>query len=204
MDATELIRGLEGFYLSYGYPLVFLSALVEISPLGWTIPGGFILAGGGFYSFGGNISLFGILIAGWLGSWLTFLAAYTIGNKTGMWLVKKLKQEKNARRAKILLKRHGGAILSTSMMANLTRFWVAYVAGSQDYNLVRFVFYSGMASLTWSSLMVILGYLAGSGRGSLESGLARLGVIGWLLLAIAALVIYLKTRKEYEEFIEGE
>lgn len=203
MDAAEIIKSLENLYLSYGYPVVFLSALIEISPMGWTIPGGLILAGGGFYSYGGNISLLTILVAGWLGSWFTFFLAYLIGNKTGMWLVKRLKQEKNAERAKILLKRHGGAILITSMMANLTRFWVAYVAGSQNYSLFKFTFYSGAASLTWSSLMVIIGYLAGSEREKLETGVARLGIIGWLFLLIALAVIYWKTKKEYEEFKEG-
>lgn len=198
MSAENIINGLEIIYLNVGYLLVFLSALIEITPFGWTIPGGIIVAGGGFYSYGGEISLFSVLIAGWFGSWLAFLGAYFLGNKTGMWLVKKLRQEKNARRSEILLKKHGGVILTTSMMANLTRFWVAYVAGYQNYHIVRFVFYSGAASLTWTSLMVSVGYLAGSSREQLETGIARLGILGWLLLLIALAVIYLKTQKEFK------
>lgn len=198
MSAENIINGLEIIYLNVGYLLVFLSALIEITPFGWTIPGGIIVAGGGFYSYGGEISLFSVLVAGWFGSWLTFLGAYLLGNKTGMWLVKKLRQEKNARRSEILLKKHGGIILITSMMANLTRFWVAYVAGYQNYHVIKFVFYSGAASLTWSSLMVSVGYLAGSGREQLETGIARLGILGWILLLIALAVIYLKTQKEFK------
>ena len=84
------------------------------------------------------------------------------------------------------------------MMANLTRFWGAYITGYQNYHIVRFVFYSGAASLTWSSLMVSVGYLAGSSRDQLETGIARLGVLGWILLLIALAVIYLKTQKEFK------
>lgn len=203
MGAEEIINRLEIVYLNFGYLIVFLSALVEISPFGWTIPGGLIIAGGGFYSFSGRISFLTILVASWLGSWLTFLGAYLLGNKTGMWLVKKLRQEKNARRSEILLKKHGGVILTTSMMANLTRFWVAYVAGSQRYNALKFVFYSGAASLTWSSLMASVGYLAGSGRAKLEIGIARLGILGWVLLLVALGIIYWKTQKEFKT-LEGE
>ena len=204
MDAITLITKLEDFYLAYGYPMVFLSGLIEISPLGWTIPGGLVVAGGGFYAYGGKISLLGILVASWLGAWLTFLMAYILGNKTGMFLVKKLRQEKNAARAKLLLKRHGPTILTTAMLANLTRFWVAYIAGAQGYSLVRFIFYSGVASLAWSSLMVIIGYLAGSGRQNLEAGLAGLGILSWALALPAMGIIYLKTRKEFKQFKEEE
>lgn len=202
MGTIELIARLEHFYLNYGYPAVFLSGLVEISPLGWVIPGGLILAGGGFYAFNGKVSLYGILIAAWLGAWITFFLAYVFGNKTGMLLVKKLKQEKNAERAKLLLKRHGAMILTTSMMANLTRFWVAYIAGLQRYNFTRFVFYSGVASLAWSSLMVIIGFLAGSEREKFEAGLSSLGILSWGLVFLAAGIIYWKTRKEFKAFKE--
>lgn len=37
----------------------------------------------------------------------SFLLAYLLGNKTGMWLVNKLHQQKNARFAKQVLKNNG-------------------------------------------------------------------------------------------------
>lgn len=194
-----LITKLESFYLQYGYLAVFFSAFVETSPLGWAIPGGLILAGGGFYAYGGNISLLGILLSSWTGTWLTFLLAYALGNKTGLSLVKKLRQEKNVQKARLLLKRHGGTILTTSLMANLTRFWVAYVAGLQKYSPPRFLFYSGAASLTWSSLMVVVGYLAGSERENLETGLASLGVLAWVFVFLALFVAYKKVKKEFKQ-----
>lgn len=200
MEAVEIIKRFEEIYTDFGYPLVFFSSFVEITPMGWTIPGGFILAGGGFYAFGGKISLWGILVSGWLGAWLTFLLAFFLGRKTGFFLVQKLHQEKNAQKAKTLLKNHGPVILTTSMLANLTRFWVAYVAGVEKYRLSRFLFYSGIASLTWSSLMVIIGYLAGAEKANLENALARIGALGWIFLLVALFLVYIKSKQAFKEY----
>jgi len=199
MDVLALINTLEVVYVFYGYTIVFLASLIEISPLGWTIPGGILLALGGFYSFSGQLSLLGILLFSWLGSWSTFILAYLLGNSTGYALVKKLKQEKNAAKAKVLLEKHGATILTTSMMANLTRFWVAYIAGAEGYSFLRFFFYSAIASLTWSSLMVVIGYLAGSERGKLEAGIAALGVLSWLIVIASMGIIFFLAKKEFNK-----
>lgn len=204
METVELIAEIEQLYSNWGYGLVFLSSFIETSPLGWAIPGGVVLAAGGFFSYSGSISLFGILMAGWIGQWTTFLLAYLFGHKSGAYLIKKLKQEKNAQRARILLKKHGGVILTTSMLANLTRFWVAYVAGTQEYNLIKFIFYSGVASLTWTSLMTVVGYIAGRQRAGLEASLTSLGIVAWGLVLVALAVVYWKTKKEFKKFKEGE
>ncbi|MFZ5932550.1 MAG: DedA family protein [Patescibacteria group bacterium] len=197
---VELIKEIETLYLSWGYLIVFLGSFIEITPMGWTIPGGLILAAGGFYAYGGNLSLSLVLLAGALGAWLTFITAYVLGNKSGAYFIRLLKQEKNAARAKTLLARHGPVILTTSLLANLTRFWVAYISGSQNYNFLRFLFYAGVASLAWSSLWIVVGYLAGIERENLEKLATGLGALTWVLLFLALGVIYLKIKKEFRQF----
>ncbi len=185
--------------MSMCYPVVFISSFIEITPLGWTIPGGTILSVAGFFSYGGGISLVKIILFGWLGAWTTFLIAYFLGYKSGYKLVKRLGIQKSSERAKALLKNHGGVILTTSMMANLTRFAIAYVAGAQKYSPFKFIFYSAAASLTWTSLMVIVGYLAGSERQNLERGIAGLGILGWVFLGIATFTAYFLNKKGNDE-----
>lgn len=204
METLEILNILEGIYLSWGLPIVFLSSLVEISPFGWIVPGGAITAIGGFFAFGRTNYLLAILIFSWSGAWLTFILAYIFGLKTGNYLVEKLKQQKNAKRAEYLLKEHGPIILTTSMMAGLTRFWVAYVAGLNKYRFIKFLFYSGSASLTWTSLMVTIGYLAGSERANLEAGITKLGILSWVFLLLALLVIYIKTKSGFKEYLKNE
>lgn len=202
MQIAEIINQVEALYLVFGYQIVFLSSIIEISPLGFTIPGGLFLALGGYFSYGGPLYLLLVVLLAWFGGWLTFVLAYYIGRQTGYWLVKTLRQEKNADRAKQLLEKHGGVILTTSLMANMTRFWVAYVAGTQKYNFLKFLFYSGSASLAWSSLWVVVGFLTGSERVHLEKAIVRLGLLGWVFLGIAAITIYLKNKQEYKELKE--
>jgi len=199
VDTLALIDKIEKIYLSWGYLLVFLSSLIETSPIGFTIPGGLIVSLGGFFAFGNRINLVGVVISGTLGMLVTFLIAYQLGKKTGTSLAKKFHQEKYAELAKRLLNNHGPVILTTSLLANLTRFWIAYAAGAEGYSFIRFLFYASAASLTWNSLLVTIGYLAGSGRQELESGIAKLGIVSWGLLFLALAVIYFKTKGEVKE-----
>lgn len=199
MELSELIEQVENVYLVWGYHLVFLSSFIETTPFGWIIPGGTMVALGGFFAYSGEISLVGIIVSGWLGMFFVFLLAYYIGRKTGPKLAKILRQEKRAARAKVLLEKHGPTMLSTSLLANLTRFWISYVAGSQKYSPVKFIFYSAAASLTWSSLLSVVGYLAGSERGTLEKMLTRLGIFSWVLLMFALVIIYWQNKKEFKE-----
>ena len=205
MNIQEIIRQLEYFFRNYGYLTVFLGSLIEITPLGWIVPGGIILTIAGFFAnTEKGINLVSIIIAGSFGALFTFVLSYLLGNKTGIWLVTKLHQEKNAGFARLLLKKHGGMILTTSMLANLTRFWVAYIAGVEKYHFGKFLIYASAASITWVSLMSFLGFVAGYGRGPIENLAGTAGIIGWGLVALAAFVIYRSIKHEYHHFKEDE
>jgi len=183
--------------------LVFFSSLIEITPFGFTIPGGIVLSAGGYFAFTNKGMLWQIILYGFLGTLTTFIGAYILGAKTGYWVVKKLKQEENAAKAKHLINAHGGVILTTAMLSSALRFWMAYVAGVQKYNFVKFLFYATTASLAWVSMYVAAGFLAGSSRGDIESNLAFLGIFGWVFFIFATILIYLVTKKEFKEF-KGE
>lgn len=157
---------------------------------------------GGFFAYGNKLSLAKVIISGTLGMLVTFLAAYFLGRKTGISIAKKFRQEKYLQLAKRLLNKHGPVILTTSLLANLTRFWIAYTAGSQNFNIFKFIFYALTASLTWNSLLVVIGYLAGSERRHLQLGLAKLGIFSWSILLVALLILYIKTKKELKEIKE--
>ncbi len=195
MDLIQAINLFEKLYGSYGSLVVFIGSFVEITPFGFLVPGGLFLAIGGFFSYGGNIHLLSIILPGFFGAWLTFLLAYFLGKKSGATFIRRFKQEKNARVARHLLKQHGGVILTASMMANATRFMVAYIAGVENYNIKKYLFYSATASLTWVSLMTVLGYVAGSERETLERYVATAGLIPWVILIIVLVLISKLVRK---------
>ena len=199
MDLAKILETLGGLYENYGYLIAFFSSLIETSPFGFAIPGGTFLAIGGFFAYESEINLFSLIFFGALGSWLTFLVSYYLGMKTGNFLIKKFKQEKYANYAEVLLKKHGGVILTTSMLANLTRFWVAYVAGMKHYRVSKFMFYSAGAALSWSSLMTVAGYLVGAEKGILENTLSGLGFLSWGIVVVSIVVVVLFARKEFRQ-----
>lgn len=205
MDLIQVLDVLGTLFEKFGYPIIFLGSLIEITPLGWAVPGGAILVIAGYLSNGNpNLPLIPIILWGTVGTWIAFLLAYALGRKTGMWLVNKLHQQKNASFAKRILKNNGAAILTTSMMANLTRFWISYIAGVEKYNLLKFNLYAFVASLSWVSMMVLLGYFAGFEKENLRSLTRSVGILAWVFLIIAVVVIIKAIKHEYKHFKEDE
>lgn len=205
MDFLQALDLLASLFEQWGYPLIFFGSLIEITPLGWAVPGGAILVIAGYLSNGNsNLPLIPVIIWGTFGSWLAFILAYFLGKQTGMWLVEKLHQQKNARFAKSLLNKNGGVILTTSMLANLTRFWISYIAGVDKYSFLKFNIYAFISSLSWVSLMTLLGFFAGYEKENLRKITSGIGILAWVLLAIAIFVIYRSIKKEYKHFQEDD
>lgn len=203
MDLIQVLDILGTLFEKFGYPIIFLGSLIEITPLGWAVPGGAILVIAGYLSNGNpNMPLVPIIIWGTFGAWIAFLLAYSLGRKTGMWLVDKLHQQKNARFAKSLLNKNGGVILTTSMLANLTRFWISYIAGVDKYSFFKFNLYAFISSLSWVSLMTLLGFFAGYEKKNLRNIMSSIGILAWVFLIIAGVVIYKSIKKEYKHFKE--
>jgi membrane-associated protein len=194
-----LLRWIELVFADYGYTFIFLGTLIETTPFGWMIPGALLASLGGFYAFEGPLRLSLVIICAFSGMFVTLLGAYFIGDKTGLRLAKFLNQEKNAHTAKVLLEKHGAVILTTALLANVTRFWIAYIAGSQKYNFYKFMLYASIASLAWVSLLVTIGYIAGTGRHSIERGLAQAGIFSWIFVFVAGGLIYWKIKDEIKD-----
>lgn len=199
MEVNEFIDVIESVYLEWGYLIVVISSFVESSPFGWLIPGGLLTALGGFFAYNSPLNVFLVFFSGWAGIFGVLLCAYYIGDKTGMRIAKKLGQEKNAKRADKLLHKHGAIIITTSLLANITRFWVAYVAGIHRFDLKKFSIYALSASFTWTALLVGVGYVAGASKEKLEASLAQIGILSWLLVFLAAGIITWKIKQEYED-----
>lgn len=205
MDIDLILNYIFILFERFGYPLIFAGSLIEISPLGWAVPGGVILVIAGYLSNNiSHLNLISTIVYGTVGAWAAFLLSYLLGRKTGMWLVHKLHQEKNANFAKQLLKRNGPAILTTSMLANLTRFWISYIAGVERYNFIKFNIYAFVASLTWVSLMSILGYFAGFEKEYLKQFIKGVGVLAWIFLILAVVVLIKTIKNEYKHFKEDK
>jgi len=59
--------------------------------------------------------------------------------------------------------------------------------------------YSAIASLTWVSVLVIIGYVAGTGRHTIERGLAQAGIFSWVFVFVVGGFLYWKLKDELKE-----
>jgi len=200
MEMVEMINQLEGLFEKWGYGIVFLVSAVESSPFGWLTPGGHVLATAGFFAYSGELTLLKVIVVGIAGTWTTLCLGYALGRKSGSELARRLGQEKRVTRVKGVLKRKGWIVMTASLTSNVTRFWISYVAGMQEFKVSRFMFYSGLASATWVMIWSVVGFLAGGERGNLEKLLPRLGVFAWGLFLLAVLTVFWATKREYEEY----
>lgn len=63
MDLIQILDILGTLFEKFGYPIIFLGSLIEITPLGWAVPGGAILLIAGYLSNGNsNMPLTPIII----------------------------------------------------------------------------------------------------------------------------------------------
>lgn len=199
MDTQTILKLSENLFINWGYPLVLVSSFIETTPFGFLIPGSLIVSAGGYYSYSTPLNIGAIIMFGSLGMLTTFMIAYYLGYKTGYSVVKLFNQQKNSDRAKKLLENHGAVILTTALMANTTRFWVAYISGAQKYSFKKFLFYAIVSSISWNAFLASVGYFAGTERFAIEKGLAGVGIFSYVLVIIFSLLIARFIKKQTQE-----
>ena len=193
------LDALQQFYDQYGYLLVFFGALGENTALlGLLLPGSTLALLGGFYAREGTLNLWVVLLLAWWGTVLGYnldylVGRFLLGRLAGKWsatpLGRRIRLAGRMRLARAILAKHGGKAILLSHIVGHIRSFVALSAGASHMRYRRFLGFELVAGLLWSSLYVLIGYLAGSERERLQVILER---SGWVILAavIAAYIIY--------------
>ena len=202
MKLQELIDLFGNLFENWGLLIVFVSSFLEMSPIGWLIPGGALVAMAGFFAYPDTTKLILVILFATAGGFISLVFAYYLGKKSGNKVIKKYKKEKIAKRSEMVLNKRGPIVLLTSMLGGLTRFWVAYIAGTHKYKLSTFLFYALLANFLWMSLLATLGFLAGTQKDKLDTLISQLGIVSWIFVIIAIAIVYWTNKKQYEEEIE--
>jgi membrane protein DedA with SNARE-associated domain len=195
---VEVFVQLQDLYGSSGYLIVFIAGILEASPVSWIIPFSFLIVMAGFIAASGDLDIVFVILLGVLGQWLSLGFAYYLGERKAAHLIQILKQEEYARKAGKVLRANKVSLLMTSLIAGITRFWVAYLAGHERHDFWEFMALSAAASFVWISLVAFAGYLAGYFGVAIEEAMTGLGIIGWGLIVTIAFTFYHKL-KHHEE-----
>lgn len=156
---TETVFGL---VTQYGFYVIFASAF--LSCLALPIPTSLMMLTGGAFVAAGDLSIWSVGLAAYLGAVLGDQTGYFIGRTGGSVLVDRLARAPARAavlsRARDLIDRRGsmGVFLSTWALAPLGP-WVNFIAGAVGFSWARFTLWDILGESVWVTVYVGLGYI---------------------------------------------
>ena len=183
-----------------GYPGIILLAFVEtIFP---PLPSELFMPMAGSVASRSELSLFGVIAAGTLGSlggaWFWYAVGHAIGLdrarqlavRHGRWLTL---HARDLDRGNAWFERHGGWVVLFGRMVPGIRSVISVPAGIAQMPVGQFLLLSGIGSAIWTSLLMSAGYILGSEYGRVAGWAEPVSnlIIGGLLLVYGVrLVIF--------------
>jgi membrane protein DedA with SNARE-associated domain len=180
-----------------GYPeIVLLTFLETIFP---PLPSELFMPMAGYVASRGTLSLWGVIVAGTLGSlagaWFWYAVGRAIGldrarelaARHGRWLTLR---PRDIDRGHAWFDRHGGAVVLFGRMMPAVRSVISIPAGIAHMPVARFLALSALGTAIWTSLLMTAGYRLGADYGRVAvwaepiSNLLIAGLIGIYLVRL--------------------
>ncbi len=160
-----------GVISSLGYSGVVLLMAIESACI--PLPSEIIMAFAGFLVFKGEMTLWGVALAGAIGCVVGSIPAYYLGMYGGRPLVEKygkwvLISHKDLNWADQAFTKHGEIIIFIGRLLPAVRTFIAFPAGVARMNMPKFVLYTFVGSLIWCYLLALAGLKAGENWESLK------------------------------------
>ncbi len=191
----------------WGYIIIFFASIAETLPiLGTFIPGHTIIILGGFLAKIGVLKLETVIFVAAFGVVFGDLLAYYIGRKYGYDFVIRYGKyfflnEKKYEKTKNLVSEHAGKALIVGRFSPFTRALAAFLAGIYKIKFPKFIFYSIVGGVSWSTLSVFLGYIVGQGFEGAAKYFGRI-VLTALILIVLIFLAYRTLNKRRQVFVK--
>ena len=160
-----------GVISSLGYSGVVLLMAIESACI--PLPSEIIMPFAGFLVFKGEMTLWGVALAGAVGCVVGSIPAYYLGMYGGRPLVEKygkwaLISAKDLNWADQAFAKHGEIIIFIGRLLPAVRTFIAFPAGVARMNMTKFIAYTFVGSLIWCYLLALAGFTAGEHWESLK------------------------------------
>ena len=200
MHLLEQVGGwIESLIAAIGYPgIVLAMALENIFP---PIPSEAVLPFAGALSAKGELSFWGAIAAGTVGSLIGAVVLYAVGYVAREAGVRRLVaaygrylfiSESDLDRSAAWFERYGEAIIFFGRLIPLIRSIISVPAGYTRMNMVRFLIYTTLGTTLWNLILTYIGRVLGENWADISDlmapyengvliliGLAVLAFIGW-------------------------
>jgi membrane protein DedA with SNARE-associated domain len=156
---------------SLAYSGVVLLMAIESACI--PLPSEIIMPFAGFLVFKGEMTLWGVALAGAFGCVVGSIPAYYLGMYGGRPLVEKygkwvLISAKDLNWADQAFAKHGEIIIFIGRLLPAVRTFIAFPAGVARMNMTKFISYTFVGSLIWCYLLALAGFKAGENWESLK------------------------------------
>lgn len=175
---------------AWGPVVIFASAF--LSCLALPIPTSLMMLTGGAFAASGDLALWEVVAAAWVGAVLGDQAGYVIGRTGGTALVDRLARAPARAavlaRARSLVDRRGGigVFLSTWAVAPLGP-WVNSIAGATGLSWIRFTLADVIGEIIWVTLYTGLGQIFAANVTVVADAMSDIvGLVVGLVVAVAA------------------
>jgi len=160
-----------GVISSLGYSGIVLLMALESACI--PLPSEIIMPFAGFLVFKGEITLWGVALAGAIGCVVGSIPAYYLGMYGGRPLVEKygkwvLISAKDLNWADQAFAKHGEIIIFIGRLLPAVRTFIAFPAGVARMNMTKFISYTFLGSLIWCYVLALAGFKAGENWESLK------------------------------------
>ena len=202
----DIIGSITSLVSSFGYYGIFIAAFVEtIFP---PIPSEVIFPLAGFVSFKSNfnyLQTFLMSLSGALGATVGSIIIYFLSYKIGRKAIIKIGKyvfvsQKKIEKAEYWFQKYGAYAVFLGRMAPGIREIISIPAGISKMDFKKFVIFTFIGSLIWSTLLVFAGYYFGNSWESFSTSLQKVFPIITLslllVIAIGLIYFFFKKRKK--------
>ncbi len=174
----QLHNLLREYLATHGYWVLFIGTFLE---------GEVVLILAGFLAFEGYLTLPGVILAAWAGSFTGDQIYFYLGRIKGRFLLKRFHSiARKFREAMRLVEKYGTLVAFISRYTYGLRIILPIILGLTKLSPRRFFLLNLLSALSWASLFALGGYLFGKSAALLFDDVSRYE--HWLMLALLALM----------------
>ena len=185
-------------FAQYGYAVVFVGVCLENA--GVPVPGETILLAGAALARFGHLSLPIVVLVAIGGAILGDNAGFFIGRRGGRVFLERHGRLFGFTPARIaqfdgFFARHGAKTVFIARFVTGLRVVGAILAGASTLSWSRFLIFNAAGAIAWATTFGAVGYLLGYSWETIERWIGHLGLVFLIVLAAAALIIFVRSRR---------
>ncbi len=194
---SGIVSTLLSIFLKMGYAGIVILMAFESSII--PIPSELVIPPFAYLAHGGDFNIILVILFGTTGNLIGALINYFISASLGRFVVYKLVNtkianlllinEKKLEIAENYFNKNGEISIFLARLIPVVRHLISIPAGLSKMNIIKFSIFTVLGSLTWNTILAILGYSIGSNKELIIKYSSQIGYITIIIGIISVIII---------------